>query len=107
KVVYDYVTLFDVYECAINPDLMEQKIQEGDRLFERRYVLITLDDFMTDARLEQYPFERDAEAHRMKAHWSEELEGYLKERKINYELEIKTGGTDGTSPAANDEKRQQ
>ena len=101
------MTLFDVYECAINPDLVEQKIQEGDRLFERRYILITLDDFMADAHLEQYPFERDAEAHLMKAHWSEELEGYLKDRKISYELEIKTGETDGTSPAASDEKSQQ
>ena len=34
KVLYDYVTLFDVYECAINPDLIEQKIKEGERLFE-------------------------------------------------------------------------
>ena len=30
KVLYDYVTLFDVYECAINPDLLEQKIVQGD-----------------------------------------------------------------------------
>src|SRR6202022_402599 len=72
KVNYDYVTLFDVYECAINPDLMEQKIQVGERLFERRYLLITLDDFMADPILEQYPFERDAETHRMKSIFSEE-----------------------------------
>ena len=25
KVLYDYVTLFDVYECAINPDLLEHR----------------------------------------------------------------------------------
>ncbi len=31
KVLYDYVTLFDVYECAINPDLVEQKIEEGEQ----------------------------------------------------------------------------
>ena len=30
KVLYDYVTLFDVYEGAINPDYLEQKIQEGE-----------------------------------------------------------------------------
>ena len=30
KVLYDYVTLFDVYECAINPDLLEQKIEAGE-----------------------------------------------------------------------------
>ena len=33
KVLYDYVTLFDVYEGAINPDLLEQKIKEGEQRF--------------------------------------------------------------------------
>ena len=27
KVAFDYVTLFDVYECAINPELLESRIQ--------------------------------------------------------------------------------
>jgi len=31
KVAFDYVTLFDVYECAINPDLLESKIKEAER----------------------------------------------------------------------------
>jgi hypothetical protein len=31
KVAYDYVTLFDVYECAISPDLVEKKLQEAER----------------------------------------------------------------------------
>ncbi len=30
KVLDDYVTLFDVYHGAINPDLLEQKIKEGE-----------------------------------------------------------------------------
>ena len=34
KVNYDYVTLFDVYECAINPDKLEMRIREGERLFQ-------------------------------------------------------------------------
>jgi hypothetical protein len=33
KVLYDYVTLFDVYECAINPPKLEAKIAEGEELF--------------------------------------------------------------------------
>jgi len=33
KVLYDYVTLFDVYECAINPSLLQRKIEEGDAPF--------------------------------------------------------------------------
>ena len=34
KVAYDYVTLFDVYECAINPELLDRKIHEAEQLFE-------------------------------------------------------------------------
>jgi hypothetical protein len=34
KVNYDYVTLFDVYECAINPDKLEMKIKDSERLFQ-------------------------------------------------------------------------
>jgi hypothetical protein len=30
KVSYDYVTLFDVYECAIDPELLEKRIKEAD-----------------------------------------------------------------------------
>jgi len=33
QVLYDYVTLFDVYECAINPHKLEAKIAEGEELF--------------------------------------------------------------------------
>ena len=32
KIAYGYVTLFDVYECAINPELLEKKIHEAEQL---------------------------------------------------------------------------
>jgi hypothetical protein len=31
KIAYDYVTLFNVYECAISPPLLEQRIREADQ----------------------------------------------------------------------------
>jgi hypothetical protein len=31
EVLYDYVTLFDVYECAINPDLLEKRSRKAIR----------------------------------------------------------------------------
>jgi hypothetical protein len=41
KFNYDYVMLFDVYECAINPDKLEMKIKDGERLFQtQEYVLV-------------------------------------------------------------------
>src|SRR5207247_3434095 len=41
KVAYDYVTLFDVYECAISPDILDRKIKEAERrILEAAYVLV-------------------------------------------------------------------
>ena len=39
KVAYDYVTLFDVYECAINPELLEKRIREAERRFNAQTLL--------------------------------------------------------------------
>jgi hypothetical protein len=40
KVAYDYVTLFDVYECTISPDVLEAKIRDAERRLEERYFLL-------------------------------------------------------------------
>jgi hypothetical protein len=32
KVAYDYVTLFDVYECAISPSLLQERIREAEQI---------------------------------------------------------------------------
>jgi hypothetical protein len=36
KVLYDYVTFFDVYECAISPPKLEKRIEEGRSRFKGR-----------------------------------------------------------------------
>jgi hypothetical protein len=42
KVLYDYVTLFDVYECSISPDLLQKKIQDGEKLFTgKQYIRLS------------------------------------------------------------------
>jgi hypothetical protein len=41
-VAFDYVTLFDVYHCAISPELLEQRIQQAEeRLFDQHFVVIS------------------------------------------------------------------
>src|SRR6266700_3812764 len=37
KVAYDYVTLFNVYECAISPPLLEQRIREAEEIIMGRH----------------------------------------------------------------------
>ena len=39
KVAYDYVTLFDVYECAISPSLLAERIEEAKQVVEGRHYL--------------------------------------------------------------------
>jgi len=42
KVAYDYVTFFDVYQCAISPPILEERIEEAEEiLLGRHYVAIT------------------------------------------------------------------
>jgi len=47
KVAFDYVTLFDVYECAIDPATLEKKINEAERrLTETDSVLVSEEEYL-------------------------------------------------------------
>ena len=47
KVGFGYVTLFDVYECAISPDILERKIQEAEnRITGKHFVVISRSVYM-------------------------------------------------------------
>jgi hypothetical protein len=107
KVLYDYVTLFDVYEGVINPSVLEQKIKEGEDLFAQDYVLVTIEDFMHHSDLEAYPFERDPQANRMKALCTEELHRHLNRRGIEYEFQRESGNPAGNSHTPWDENKRQ
>ena len=37
KVAYDYVTFFDIYECAISPPLLEERIREAEEIILGRH----------------------------------------------------------------------
>jgi hypothetical protein len=94
QVLYDYVTLFDVYECAINPKLLEQKIEEGNRRFEGEYLSIEIEAFEKHPALDSHAFVLDKEAKRMRVACSQGLLAYLKRQKIQY-----IRGTENGRPA--------
>jgi hypothetical protein len=107
KVLYDYVTLFDVYEGAINPALLEARIQEGERMIAAEYLLIELDDFMRHRELEKHPFELDRGINRMKAPLTPELRVILEKLRVQFELQTESGGAGVSGGRWSDEKRQQ
>jgi hypothetical protein len=91
KVAYDYVTLFDVYECAINPELLEQRIHEAERLVESRHYFIVPDAaFRKHPELERFGFapEEKSESHR--APQGKQLEETLRKLKVEYECQTET-----------------
>ncbi len=105
KVLYDYVTLFDVYECAINPKLLEEKIVQGEALLAGPSLLVEIETFEKDPALDDYDFVLDHAAARMKAPYSEALAAYLQGRGTAFELQTETGPCGGR--ANNERKRQQ
>lgn len=90
KVLRDYVTLFDVYQGAINPDYLQGLIREGESIFADEIVVITAEDFMAHRELEAYPFECDAQINRMRAPKTEDVVECLKSKRVPYEIQTES-----------------
>jgi hypothetical protein len=89
KVAFDYVTLFDVYECAINPDLLESKIKEAERrLIEADSVLLWEEEYLKYPKdLEPFHFRLDTESKRYRASLTPGLAAVLKANAVQWEAE--------------------
>ena len=84
KAAYDYVTFFDIYQCAISPPLLEERIAEAeDIILGRHYVAIETKVFgERTADLAGLGFLHDAREDRYLAVASPELREILRIRGI-------------------------
>jgi hypothetical protein len=84
KVAYDYVTLFDVYQCAISPRILEERIAEAEGIIlGRQYVAITSSVFGDRAAdLIGLGFAYDDKEDRFLASATPELRELLRTRRI-------------------------
>ena len=87
KVAYDYVTLFDVYECAISPPLLEQRIREAEEILTgRHYVAITPKAYGERAAdVAGLGFSHDPKEDRYLAPATSELRELLKKHGVPFE----------------------
>jgi hypothetical protein len=87
KVAYDYVTLFNVYECAISPPLLEQRIEEAeDIVMGRHYVAVTAQVFAERvADLAGIGFRHLPSEDRHVAEATPELRQLLRKKKVRFE----------------------
>jgi hypothetical protein len=94
KAVDDYVTLFDVYESAINPDRIAEKLAEGTRQLSRSGQAVLVDGAALEAvpGWRNYLWARDQASGKMFSELTAPLERWLKEHDVNYEVEKREGG---------------
>ena len=87
KVAYDYVTLFNVYECAISPPLLDQRIQEAEEIvMGRHFVAVTTELFGERAAdLAGLGFQHRSSENSYVAEASPELRGLLRTKGIPFE----------------------
>ncbi|MGD0545450.1 MAG: TraM recognition domain-containing protein, partial [Candidatus Acidiferrales bacterium] len=87
KVAYDYVTFFDVYQCAISPPLLEERIAEAeDILLGRHYVAVVPEVYgERTADLAGLGFVHDEKEDRFLAPAASELREILRIRGIPFE----------------------
>jgi hypothetical protein len=87
KVAYSYVTLFDVYECAISPDILDRKIKEAERrILEAAYVLVSRPVYLQHcSELKPFPFMLDLELDKYKAPDTSGLRAVLRQHSIESE----------------------
>ncbi|HMI50557.1 MAG TPA: type IV secretion system DNA-binding domain-containing protein [Candidatus Saccharimonadales bacterium] len=87
KLAYGYVTLFDVYHCAICPPLLEQRIHEAEQIILGRQ-LIALPPKLFGERIEDLAglgFAHDPSEDRYVAPATPELRQLLRKRGIPHE----------------------
>ena len=87
KVAYDYVTLFDVYECTICPDVLERKIHDAElRLEERYFLLIRPENFLVNvAALKSFGFAYDENLGMYRAKETPGLRAIIERTEVEYE----------------------
>jgi hypothetical protein len=107
KVLYDYVTLFDVYECVINPRKLEAKITEGEELFSTAYY-ISIDDtvYVAHRELSRFPWVRIAGTNWMKAPATDELKRILDAKRIPCDIQSESGPRGPSQDEPYEERRQ-
>jgi len=87
KVAYDYVTLFDVYQCAISPSVLEERIHQAEDIVMGRHSVAIKPDVYGQraADVAGLGFVHDAKEDRYLAPATPELRQTLQSKGIGFE----------------------
>ena len=87
KVAYDYVTLFDVYECAISPEVLEKRIEEAEKKLSKFFIEVTPETYTAwVSDLKAFSFELDKPKNVYRAKAITELCDLLRNKKVPFQF---------------------
>ena len=87
KVAYDYVTLFDVYECAISPEVLERRIEEAEKKLSKFFIEVTPETYTSwVSDLKAFSFELDKPNNVYRAKAATELCDLLRNKKVPFQF---------------------
>jgi hypothetical protein len=87
KVAYDYVTLFDVYECAISPEVLEKRIEEAEKNLSKFFIEVTPETYTAwVSDLKAFSFELDKPNNVYRAKAITELCDLLRNKKVPFQF---------------------
>jgi hypothetical protein len=87
KVAYDYVTLFDVYECAISPEVLEKRIEEAEKKLSKFFLEVSPETYTAwVSDLKGFSFELDKPKNVYRAKAVTELCDILRNKKIPFQF---------------------
>lgn len=87
RVLYDYVTLFDLYECAINPDLLKQKIDSGQAALNAgKVAVVDPAIYLAIDGLSRFEWEKNEATNQMESLLTDELAKFLQEHAVLHQI---------------------
>jgi hypothetical protein len=87
RVLYDYVTFFDIYECAINPELLKRKIELGEAAMKStRVAVVDPAIYIAVDGLSRFQWEKNEVTSQMESLLTEELRKFLLEQSVLHEV---------------------
>lgn len=108
RLLYGYVTLFEVYECAINPEILKQKIQLGEAAVQSTKVAaIEMAIYLEIEGLSAFPWEKNPETHQMETLLTEDLAKFLLKESVLHQVKDLDALPSGIRPIKDEEKREQ
>jgi len=108
RLLYGYCTLFDIYECAINPDLLAQRIKLGEAAMQAHHVAaVDMEAYLEHEGLSKFQWEKNGSTGQMDALLTPELRKFLAEKSVPHTVKELDVLPSGVKPIRDEYRREQ